>query len=56
MASALPVHLVSPHGRLSVPKVRAFVDYALPRLRDGFERLGQACVAPAAPKPRVRKA
>ena len=51
----LPVHLVSPHGRLSVPKVRAFVDYALPRLRDGFERLGQACVAPAAPKSRVRK-
>src|SRR5262249_51386124 len=28
-----PVHLVSPHGRLSVPRVRAFVDFALPRLK-----------------------
>jgi DNA-binding transcriptional LysR family regulator len=34
----LPVHLVSPHGRLAVPKVRAFVDFALPRLREAFER------------------
>ena len=33
---ALPVHLVSPHGRLSVPKVRAFVDFAVPRLRPAF--------------------
>ena len=33
---ALPVHLVSPHGRLAVPKVRAFVDFALPRLRPAF--------------------
>ena len=32
----LPVHLVSPHGRLSVPKVRTFVDFALPRLRASF--------------------
>jgi DNA-binding transcriptional LysR family regulator len=31
--SPIPVHLVSPHGRLSVPKVRAFVGFALPRLR-----------------------
>ena len=29
----MPVHLVSPHGRLSVPKVRAFVDFAVPVLR-----------------------
>jgi len=35
----LPVHLVSPHGRLSVPKVRAFVDFALPRLRASFAGL-----------------
>jgi len=35
----LPVHLISPQGRLSVPKVRAFVDFAVPRLRSGFERL-----------------
>jgi DNA-binding transcriptional LysR family regulator len=35
----LPVHLVSPHGRLSVAKVRAFVDFALPRLRASFAGL-----------------
>ncbi len=35
----LPIHLVSPQGRLSVPKVRAFVDFALPRLRAAFARL-----------------
>lgn len=35
----IPVHLVSPYGRLSVPKVRAFVDFALPRLRASFARL-----------------
>ncbi|MBV8664588.1 MAG: LysR family transcriptional regulator, partial [Hyphomicrobiales bacterium] len=32
----LPVHLISPQGRLSVPKVRAFVDFAIPRLRSHF--------------------
>jgi DNA-binding transcriptional LysR family regulator len=37
----VPVHLVSPHGRLSVPKVRAFVDYAVPRLRNHFARLAK---------------
>jgi DNA-binding transcriptional LysR family regulator len=31
-----PVHIVSPYGRLAVPKVRAFVDFALPRLRTQF--------------------
>ena len=36
---ALPVHLVSPQGRLSVPKVRAFVDFAVPRLRPAFAEL-----------------
>jgi DNA-binding transcriptional LysR family regulator len=35
----LPVHLISPRGRLSAPKVRAFVDFALPRLRGRFARL-----------------
>src|SRR2546425_796192 len=38
----LPVHLVSPQGRLSVPKVRAFVDFALPRLRASFAGLEHA--------------
>jgi DNA-binding transcriptional LysR family regulator len=35
----LPVHLISPPGRLSLPKVRAFVDSAVPRLRHSFARL-----------------
>lgn len=35
----LPVHLLTPHGRLSVPKVRAFVDFATPRLRRQFKQL-----------------
>ena len=35
----VPVHLVSPNGRLSVPKVRAFVDFAAPRLKKHFARL-----------------
>lgn len=34
----LPVHLLTPHGRLSVPKVRAFVDFATPRLRRHFKQ------------------
>ena len=37
----LPVHLVSPQGRLAVPKVRAFVDFAVPRLRPAFARLAE---------------
>jgi DNA-binding transcriptional LysR family regulator len=36
----LPVHVVTPQGRLSVPKVRAFVDFVVPRLRAQFARLG----------------
>jgi DNA-binding transcriptional LysR family regulator len=35
----LPVHLLTPSGRISVPKVRAFVDFAGPRLRSEFARL-----------------
>ncbi len=35
----LPVHLLTPQGRLAVPKVRAFVDFAAPRLRRHFTRL-----------------
>jgi DNA-binding transcriptional LysR family regulator len=35
----LPVHLVSPQGRLSVPKVRAFMDFAVPRLKSDFAGL-----------------
>jgi DNA-binding transcriptional LysR family regulator len=36
---AMPVHLIAPQGRLSVPKVRTFVDFAVPRLRAEFARL-----------------
>jgi DNA-binding transcriptional LysR family regulator len=36
---ALPVHLLTPKGRASVPKVRAFLDFAAPRLRREFARL-----------------
>jgi len=36
---ALPVHIVTPEGRLAVPKVRAFVDFAVPRLKSEFTRL-----------------
>jgi DNA-binding transcriptional LysR family regulator len=36
---ALPVHVITPQGRLSVPKVRAFMDFAVPRLRSHFARL-----------------
>jgi DNA-binding transcriptional LysR family regulator len=35
----LPVHLLSPHGRLSVPRVRAFIDFATPRLKGQFALL-----------------
>jgi DNA-binding transcriptional LysR family regulator len=34
----LPMHLVAPNDRLAVPKVRAFVDFAVPRLRGHFAR------------------
>jgi len=35
----LPVHLLTPPGRLAVPKVRAFIDFAVPRLRSAFGRI-----------------
>jgi DNA-binding transcriptional LysR family regulator len=37
----MPVHVISPNGRLSVPKVRAFIDFAVPRLRNEFARLAK---------------
>jgi DNA-binding transcriptional LysR family regulator len=36
---ARPVHLITPEGRLAVPKVRAFVDFATPRLKAAFAQL-----------------
>ena len=35
----VPVHLLTPDGRMSMPKVRAFIDFAAPRLRSVFSRL-----------------
>ncbi len=43
--AAMPVHLIVPQGRLSVPKVRSFVDFAAPRLRAAFARLSAEAVA-----------
>jgi DNA-binding transcriptional LysR family regulator len=34
----LPVQIVTPQGRLSLPKVRAFVDFVVPRLRARYAR------------------
>ena len=36
--AAVPLHLITPQGRLAVPKVRAFVDFAVPRLKVHFYR------------------
>jgi DNA-binding transcriptional LysR family regulator len=35
----LPAHLLAPQGRFSVPKVRAFADFAVPRLKRYFTEL-----------------
>jgi len=37
--AALPVHVIVPQGRLTVPKVRAFMDFAVPRLRSHFAQM-----------------
>ena len=36
---AMPIHLLTHQGRAAVPKVRAFLDFAAPRLREVFARL-----------------
>lgn len=51
----LPVHLVSPYGRLAVPKVRAFVDFALPRLRKLYARLAKEAETPPEPPIQPRR-
>lgn len=43
----MPVHLLTPYGRLSVPKVRAFVDFAVPRLRAYFAKLSDLSGSPS---------
>ena len=37
---AVPVQLLYPESRLVAPKVRAFIDYAAPRLRAGLQEVG----------------
>ncbi|MGE3149728.1 MAG: LysR family transcriptional regulator [Pseudorhodoplanes sp.] len=34
-----PVHLVYPHARLVAPKIRAFIDFAAPRLKAALDQL-----------------
>lgn len=41
----MPAHVIAPQGRLSVPKVRAFTDFAVPRLKQQFARL-KASIGP----------
>jgi DNA-binding transcriptional LysR family regulator len=41
---ARPVNLLTPQGRPAVPKVRAFLDFAVPRLRAEFARLSADAV------------
>jgi DNA-binding transcriptional LysR family regulator len=53
----LPAHLLAPQGRFSVPKVRAFVDFAVPRLKRYFTQLsadaGKSASAIRSPRGRL---
>jgi DNA-binding transcriptional LysR family regulator len=53
-APPLPVHLITPQGRTSTPKVRAFLDFAAPRLRAEFARLSADAEALAPEQPDSR--
>jgi DNA-binding transcriptional LysR family regulator len=48
---AVPVQLVYPQSRFIAPKVRAFVDFAAPRLRDVLRRLSTIPARPSASSP-----
>lgn len=39
MPPPLPVHVVYPHTRLVAPKIRAFIDFATPRLKHTLDQL-----------------
>ncbi|SDH89235.1 transcriptional regulator, LysR family [Bradyrhizobium sp. Rc2d] len=41
----MPAHLICPQGRISVPKVRAFIDFAVPRLKKQFAGLRKSVTA-----------
>jgi DNA-binding transcriptional LysR family regulator len=53
----LPAHLLAPQGRFSVPKVRAFTDFAVPRLKRYFTQLsadaGKSAAAIRSPRGRL---
>ncbi|MEN3349193.1 MAG: hypothetical protein V7632_2828 [Bradyrhizobium sp.] len=49
-----PVHLLAPQGRFDVPKVRAFVDFATPRLKRYFEQLSREANRATIRSPRGR--
>jgi DNA-binding transcriptional LysR family regulator len=46
---ALPVHLVAPPDRSAAPKVRAFLDFGVPRLRSALSRLAAGSGAASPP-------
>ena len=46
------MHVIAPSGQLAVPKVRAFVDFAVPLLRRHFACLAKA-VGENGPRPRL---
>ncbi|MCC7194664.1 MAG: LysR family transcriptional regulator [Gemmatimonadaceae bacterium] len=48
-----PVHLVYPHARLVAPKVRAFIDFAAPRLTTALEQLAWRTAPRATPSTRA---
>lgn len=48
----LPVHLLWPQGRLSMPTMRAFADFAVPRLRKRFARFAAVTQRVTADHPR----
>lgn len=55
MPPPVPVQLVYPHGRLLAPKVRAFVDFAAPRLRAALPDVTRDAPPPRRPaRPRAR--
>lgn len=41
----MPAHLIAPQGRLSVPKVRAFTDFAVPPMKKLFAQLKKSLKA-----------
>jgi len=48
---AVPVHLVHPQGRLLEPKLRAFLDFAAPRLEQALKELSRPLMREALPRP-----